>query len=84
MILPTRHLHHKRSLIALGADMLSILQEPKTVSRLWEEFRVLRFQKAMAPVTYEWFILTIDLLYLIGAVRHQKGQIQRIIPMQRK
>ena len=81
MILPTKHLHPRRSLIALGADMLGLLQEPKTVSRLWEEFRSLQFQKSMAPVTYEWFILTIDLLYLIGAVHHQKGQVQRVSPI---
>jgi hypothetical protein len=78
MILPTKHLRPDRSLIALGADVLSILREPKTVSRLWEEFRDLHHEKARAPVTYEWFILTIDLLYLMGAVRYQKGQVQSI------
>ncbi len=38
MILPTKHLRADRSLIAVGGEVLGMLGESKTVSRLWEEF----------------------------------------------
>lgn len=80
MILPTKHLRPDRALIAVGADILGLLREPKTLSRLWEEFRLLRSRRAgVAPVTYEWFVLAIDLLFLLNAVRFEKGQLQKVI-----
>lgn len=75
MILPTKHLRPDRSLIAIGGEILVLLSEPKTVSRLWEEFRGVRSTHA-APVTYEWFVLGIDLLFLLGAVRFDGGRVQ--------
>ena len=35
MILPTKHLTSDRSLLALGSEILSIIDEPKTVLRVW-------------------------------------------------
>lgn len=78
MILPTKHLRPDRALIAVGSDVLGLLSEPKTVSRLWEEFRELRSRRTgVAPVTYEWFVLAIDLLFVLGAVMFEKGQVRR-------
>ena len=39
MILPTKHLREDQALIAVGAELLGLLDEPKTVSRLWDELR---------------------------------------------
>lgn len=39
MILPTKHLREDRALIAIGAELLRLLDEPKTVSRLWDELK---------------------------------------------
>ncbi|GHO94589.1 hypothetical protein KSF_046370 [Reticulibacter mediterranei] len=38
MILPTKRLGPERAMLTVGAEILSLLTEPKTVSRLWHEF----------------------------------------------
>lgn len=81
MILPTKHLRPERALITIAADLLGLLGEPKTISRLWEEFRLLRSRRAgSAPVTYEWFVLGIDLLFLLNAASLEKGQLRKAAP----
>ncbi len=42
MILPTKGIQADRALLAVGADILRLLDEPKTVSRLWDEMRAYR------------------------------------------
>jgi hypothetical protein len=37
MILPTKRLGIERAMLTVGAEILELLTEPKTVSRLWEE-----------------------------------------------
>jgi hypothetical protein len=95
MILPTKHLREDQALIAVGAELLGLLDEPKTVSRLWDELRRARAEMATAQaatgprpaqqsaqarstVPFDWFILALDLLYLLGAVELQRGRIRRV------
>ena len=81
MILPTKHLRADRSLIAVGAEVLSMLEETKTVSRLWDEFCHGRSRSdGRAPVSYEWFVLALDLLFIIGAVSFSGGRVLRNAP----
>lgn len=99
MILPTKHLREDRALIAVGAELLRLLDEPKTVSRLWDE---LKRERAEAPaitaqrpafppkdkaqhsgrqrssIPFDWFILALDLLFVLGAIELQRGRIQRL------
>lgn len=79
MILPTKRLSQDRSLLTVGAEVLSLLDEPKTVSRLWEELRTARSERsAVRMVTYDWFVLTLDLLYLLDTLELERGRIQRV------
>ena len=39
MILPTKHSGYDRSLLVMGAKVIQILIEPKTVSRIWDEIK---------------------------------------------
>ena len=97
MILPTKHLREEQALIAVGADLLRLLDEPKTVSRLWDELRRARTdatasaaasserairqrqrQETRCNCPFDWFILALDLLYLLGAVEHERGRIRRV------
>lgn len=78
MILPTKHIRPDRALIGVGSEVLALLQEPKTASRLWDEFRAARNSSpGMAPVTYDWFILSVNFLFMIGAVDVDGALIRR-------
>ena len=81
MILPTKHIRADRALLAVGADLLRFLREPMTVSRLWDELRADRGNRAAsAPVNYDWFVLALDLLFMIGAVRLERGLVRKAEP----
>lgn len=78
MILPSKHLWSDRTLLGVGHELLGCLQEPKTVSRLWDEIRAARGDRAKgAPINYDWFVLSLDLLFLIGAVELDRGLVRR-------
>jgi len=78
MILPTKRITQERSLLGIGAEVLVLLDEPKTVSKLWDDFKELRLKNTpSSPVTYDWIVLTLDLLYMLGAVRIEKGLLMR-------
>ena len=78
MILPTKHIRPDRALIGVGSEVLALLQEPKTVSRIWDDFRSARNDNpGMAPVSYDWFVLSINLLFMIGAVDIEGALITR-------
>jgi hypothetical protein len=78
MILPTKHLRPDRALLAVGADLLVALREPMTVSRLWDHIRDGRGDAGEpAPISYDWFVLAVDLLFMIGAVEFDRGLLQK-------
>lgn len=79
MLLPTKRISQERSLLVIGAGVLRLLNESKTVSRLWEEVRNQANDKGdTQAVTYSWFILTLDFLYVIGAVDIDHGHIRKL------
>jgi hypothetical protein len=81
MILPTKHVRPDRALIGVGAEVLEILKRPMTMSRLWDEVRGRRsLHAANAPIDYQWFILSLDLLYTIGALDFDRGLVRRVAP----
>jgi hypothetical protein len=81
MILPTKHVRPDRALIGVGAEVLEILKGPMTMSRLWDEVRGRRSLHAPnAPIDYQWFILSLDMLYAMGALDFNRGLVRRIGP----
>lgn len=77
MILPTKHVPADRALIGVGADLLGLLVgEPKTVSALWNAIRENR-SKLGCPIAYEWFILALDFLFIMGVVEFDRGLIRQ-------
>lgn len=78
MILPTKHLNEERSLLRIGAEILLLLQDESTVSRLWSDFQKYRRNELkIKPVTYDWFILALDFLFLLNAIVFIDGTIRR-------
>jgi hypothetical protein len=79
VILPTKHIRSDRALIGVGAEALKVLHRPTTVSRLWDDVRQQRASYSHStPISYDWFILALDLLFLLGAIEFERGLIQRV------
>lgn len=78
MILPTKHIRPDRALLGVGADILAGLAKPTTVSGLWDRMRRRRTaSNAYAVLDYRWFVLALDLLYMIGAIEFERGVIRK-------
>ena len=74
MILPTKHLPQDRALLGIGAEILCELSEPRSVSELWEAVIGARSKNpTAAPLSFDWFMLALNLLYAISAIDHSNG-----------
>ena len=72
MILPNKYIPENESLFGLGALLLLYLLKPSTISSLWEKVR------AIPEIgTFERFILTLDFLFIIGAIDIDEGLLRR-------
>jgi hypothetical protein len=78
MILPTKGIPPRRALLTLGGEILRSLDESKTVSRLWDDFR--KRSDEHQEVTFDWFILSLDLLFILGAIDLERGRVRRSAP----
>jgi hypothetical protein len=82
MILPSKHLDQDRALLTVGAQILSSLKQPQTVSALWEQVS----REAAAPrgtrktLRYDAFVLALDLLFLMDAIQLDEGLVRRTTP----
>jgi len=77
MILPTKNLDQSRALIEVGGEILLLLISPKTISSLWENFKVFRSSNRKSAITFDWFILALDFLYIIEALEYENGKLRR-------
>jgi hypothetical protein len=69
VILPAKHLRQDRALLDVGAEILAQLQESHTVSELWERVRAARAARpTLAPLSFDWFVLSVTFLYSISAL----------------
>ena len=76
MILPTKGIAPDKALLSIGATILRSLDEPKTVSRLWADLR--RVEEGPADLTFDWFVLALDLLYLMETLDYFGGRVFRV------
>ncbi len=72
VILPTKHISTRNSLLGVGAKILEHLYYPRTVSSLWNAVSTMP-----EVATFERFVLTLDLLYIVGAVEMDEGLLRR-------
>lgn len=69
MITPTKGIAAQRALLAVGAQLLQVLDQPLTVSQAWSRLREWRARhEHFAPVPFWWFALALDVLYALGLV----------------
>lgn len=78
MILPTKYLPQDRALLTVGAEILVQLKEPRTVSELWECVSESRNRSiAATPLSFDWFVLALNLLYAVTAIGYSNGVVRR-------
>jgi hypothetical protein len=77
LILPTKGIPPNKALVTIGAEILRRLDEPRTVSRLWNDYAAMDAER---EVTFDWFVLALDLLYMLGTVEMRNGLIERRTP----
>ena len=75
MILPSKHIPETQSFLGVGAVVLQHLEQPETVTSLWNK---VRHERVVG--TFERFVVALDLLYIIGIVVFSKGLIRRLAP----
>lgn len=79
MILPTKHMPQDRALLTVGSHILKQLDKQKTVSALWEE-TIAEYngeQNANPGISYDWFVLALDLLFAIEVIEIKNGLLCR-------
>jgi hypothetical protein len=72
MILPTKTCSLSNSLLGFGTIILEDLNSPTTVTSLWE-----KMHSEDEQITFEKFILTLDLLYLLNVIEFNQGLLRR-------
>lgn len=78
MILPTKHIRPERALLTVGAEVLACLNRPMTVSMVWDEVREQRGEAVgTAPINYDWFVLALNLLFMVNAVTFENGLLRK-------
>lgn len=79
MILPTKGVPASKALITVGGDILKILDESSlSMTGLWSQVSERRQASPMTRVSYDWFVLAVDLLYALGAVElSERGLVKR-------
>lgn len=79
MILPTKHMPQDRALLTVGSHILKRLDRKKTMSALWEEIMAdyKDEQNANPGISYDWFVLALNLLYALEAIEIHDGLLYR-------
>lgn len=72
MILPTKHISTRNSLLGVGAIIIKHLNYPRTVTSLWSDL-----SRLPEVATFERFVLVLDLLYMIGAIDLKEGLLYK-------
>ena len=70
MLLPEKHLNISESILGLGAIILELLNRPKKVEALWNEYqyKYANDREFKAYHTFDNFLLALCFLYSVDAV----------------
>jgi hypothetical protein len=72
MILPSKTCSLSNSLLGFGTVVLESLNSPTTVTFLWD-----KIHNEDPQITFEKFILTLNLLYLLSVIEIDQGLLRR-------
>ena len=80
MILPTKHLSPDRAIITVASETFELINNRSTVSSVWNDLQEQhRAYTRQGEIPYDWFILSLDFLYPIGAINEDNGKLTRIV-----
>jgi hypothetical protein len=68
MLLPDKYVREGSSLLGQAARLVELRRSDMTVSDLWSKLR-----DTESAVSYDSFVLSLDLLYLLGVLELQDG-----------
>lgn len=71
MLLPDKYVREGSSILGQAANLLRLRRPGMTVSDLWYSVR-----ESSIEMSYDRFILSLDLLYILGAVDVSEGVIR--------
>lgn len=75
MILPTKGILPANALLSVGSRVLEQISEPITISHLWRELKTK--SETENELTFEWFALSLDLLFILGAIDIKDGRLAK-------
>jgi len=77
MLLPTKHLSPARSLLGVGASILSILTQDSSPGELWNHYRETARIGRVGDISYNWFLLALSFLYATSQIDITGGLLVR-------
>ena len=78
VLLPNKYVHEERTVIMAGGKLIHLLANPLTVTQLWENYKIHQDKSKLPQVPFDLFILTLDFLYVVGALEFRKGKLRRL------
>lgn len=75
MILPSKYVQEKESLLGLGAIILRFLNKDMPLSELWESSK-----ENLDSINFERFVLVLDLLFVMGLIAVDGQMVKRTEP----
>lgn len=76
--MPTKHIKTENAIIGVGGEVLAQLEIGKTISRLFSDLQDVREQGGLPTLQFDWFLLSLDFLYAIAAIRLDDGLIRKL------
>lgn len=73
MILPTKHVTLRQSLLGQASIVLRHLSRPKSMSTLWNNV-----QADGGIRSFDRFLLAVDMLFLLGVVELHENRLRRV------
>ena len=68
MIIPTKGINPNKALLTVSGQIVNMLDEPMTVSKLWTSFQDQRSTNEGASIGFDWFVLSLDLVKILGLI----------------
>jgi hypothetical protein len=79
VIVATKGIHPRQALLTVGAQTITVLDEPRTVSATWAALTEYRASIGDGTIGFDWFVLALDLAYALGVLDLGVDGLLRIV-----